>query len=109
MRVAVAGPGQAGDPHGPHPTGALPCRLARRPDHCHRRRWVFCIDAFSSLDSDTHDATISLTLTRRLLFPRCRDSGDETLRFWSVFPGAKAAGSAADDSSVSTMMRAHIR
>ena len=35
-------------------------------------------------------------------------AGDETLRFWSVFPGAKVAGSA-DESAVSNMMRAHIR
>lgn len=35
-------------------------------------------------------------------------AGDETLRFWSVFPAANT-GSSAADSSVSSMMRSHIR
>mmetsp|Transcript_11708 Transcript_11708/g.35139 ORF Transcript_11708/g.35139 Transcript_11708/m.35139 type:complete len:520 (+) Transcript_11708:546-2105(+) len=35
-------------------------------------------------------------------------AGDETLRFWNVFPSAHV-GAAAADSSVSSMMRAHIR
>jgi len=34
--------------------------------------------------------------------------GDETLRFWNVFPGAKSQGSV-NDSSVGSMMRTHIR
>jgi cell division cycle 20-like protein 1 (cofactor of APC complex) len=39
-------------------------------------------------------------------------AGDETLRFWSVFPGAKAAGaggSGAGGASSSSMMRTLIR
>ena len=35
-------------------------------------------------------------------------AGDETLRFWNVFPGAKSQGSV-NDSSVGSMMRTHIR
>ena len=35
-------------------------------------------------------------------------AGDETLRFWNVFPSAHV-GAAAADSSVPSMMRAHIR
>lgn len=36
-------------------------------------------------------------------------AGDETLRFWNVFPGPKSQGSGASDASVTTMMRTQIR
>jgi cell division cycle 20-like protein 1 (cofactor of APC complex) len=37
-------------------------------------------------------------------------AGDETLRFWSVFPGPKSSGSgAASDAAGSSMMRTMIR
>lgn len=36
-------------------------------------------------------------------------AGDETLRFWNVFPGAKSQGTAGSDSSVGSMMRTQIR
>jgi cell division cycle 20-like protein 1 (cofactor of APC complex) len=36
-------------------------------------------------------------------------AGDETLRFWTVFPGAKSSGSGSSDASVSTMLRTQIR
>ena len=35
-------------------------------------------------------------------------AGDETLRFWNVFPGPKSQGSV-NDSSVGTMLRTQIR
>ena len=35
-------------------------------------------------------------------------AGDETLRFWNVFPGPKSQGSV-NDSSVGSMMRTLIR
>jgi cell division cycle 20-like protein 1 (cofactor of APC complex) len=37
-------------------------------------------------------------------------AGDETLRFWNVFPGSRgAAGGGGGDSGVSTLMRTLIR
>lgn len=36
-------------------------------------------------------------------------AGDETLRFWNVFPGAKSQGTSVTDSTVGSMMRTHIR
>jgi len=36
-------------------------------------------------------------------------AGDETLRFWSVFPGAKSKGSSLHNSDMLSPSRAHIR
>lgn len=43
----------------------------------------------------TYIGCLCNTETKHLQFASC--AGDETLRFWSVFSGAKAAGATAND------------